>query len=124
MRYSAEDQLQIIMLRKRQLRRRRSSQITGFLSGAATCLAVTAVAAVSVFSGAATSYVSDSAYGAFLLSSKSGSYVLCGVIAFVCGALITVLCVRGKRKQDEEQTEKIRAPLSDRSDSDESPRML
>ena len=124
MRYSTDDQLQEIMRRKKQRRNRRSRQITGLLSGAAACLAVASAAVVSVFSGLGTSYVADSAYGAFLLSSRSGSYVLCGVIAFVCGSLITVLCVRRKRKQDEEQAKRIKAPLSDRSDPDESPRML
>ena len=124
MRYSTDDQLQEVMRRKRQRRKRRGRQITGFLSGTAACLAIASAAVVSVFSGADTAYVADSAYGAFLLSSRSGSYVLCGVIAFMCGSLITVLCVRRKRKQDAEQAEKIKAPLSDRSDPDESPRML
>ena len=116
MRYSTDDQLQEVMRRKKLCRNRRSRQITNLLSGTAACLAVASAAVVSVFSGSEASYVADSAYGAFLLSSRSGSYVLCGGIAFVCGSLITVLCVRGKRKQDAEQAEKIRAPHSDGPD--------
>ena len=124
MRYSAEDQLREVMRRKNLHLRRRDSRITGLLSGIAVCLATAAAAVVSGFSGSEAFFAPDFAYGAFLLSSRSGSYVLCGVIAFVCGSLITVLCVRRKRKQDEEQAKRTKAPLSDRSDPDESPRML
>ena len=124
MRYSTDDQLQEVMRRKRQRRNRRGRQITGLLSGTAACLAIASAAVVSVFSGADTAYVADSAYGAFLLSSRSGSYVLCGVIAFVCGSLITVLCVRGKRKQDAEQAERIKAPHTEHSNAGESAGML
>ena len=105
MRYSTEEQLHEIMMRGHQRQHRRGNRVTGLLSGAAACLAIMSAAAVSFFSGAETTYISDSVYGAFLLSSRSGSYVLCGVIAFVCGSLITVLCIRAKRKQDAEKAE-------------------
>ena len=107
MRYSVEDQLREVMQRKDLRRNRSNKQITGGLSAAAACLAVTIAAFLSFFSGSETTSVSDSAYGAFLLSSKSGSYVLCGVIAFVCGALITLLCIRRKQKQDAEKAKEI-----------------
>ena len=112
MRYSTEDLLQEIMLRKRRFQRRRGNQITGFLSGAAACLAIASAAAVSIFSGSETTCVSGSAYGAFLMDSRSGSYVLCGVIAFVCGSLITVLCIRAKRRQDKVKAEDNKGDIS------------
>lgn len=120
MRYSTDDQLQEVMRRKKRRKRRRDRQITGILSGTAACIVIASAAVVSIFSRPKTAYVADSAYGAFLLSSRSGSYVLCGVIAFVCGSLITILCVRRKRKQDAELAEKIKPPQSDVYDQDES----
>ena len=122
MRYSTDDQLQEVMRRKNLRRRSRNRQITEFLSGAAVCLAVATAAVISAFAGAESSFVFDSAYGAFLLSSKSGSYVLCSVIAFVCGSLITVMCVRRKRKQDTEQAEKTGGPRTELTASNESTR--
>lgn len=122
MRYSTEDQLREIMLRKRRCQRRQSRQITTCLSGAAACLVIAFAAVVSVFSGSETAFVADSAYGAFLLSSRSGSYVLCGIIAFVCGSLITILCIRSKRKQDREKEERIQAAPTELSSLNESTR--
>ena len=112
MRYSTEDQLREIMRRKLQRQRCRSNQIAGFLSCAAACLAIASAAAISIFSGSETTCVSGSAYGAFLMDSRSGSYVLCGVIAFVCGSLITVLCIRAKRRQDKEKAEDNKGDIS------------
>ena len=122
MRYSAEDQLREIMLRKRRRSCRRSRQITKHLTGAAACLVIASAAAVSFFCGSGTPYIADNAYGAFLLSSKSGSYVLCGMIAFVCGSLITALCIRSKRKQDAEKAERARAAHTELSALNESTR--
>ena len=122
MRYSAEDQLREVMRRKNLHLHRRDSRITGLLSGIAVCLATAAAAVVSGFSGSEAFFAPDFAYGAFLLSSRSGSYVLCSVIAFVCGSLITVVCIRRKRKQDAAQAEKIRAPHTELTASNESTR--
>ena len=110
MRYSTEEQLQRIKLRTRQRRSRQSRQTTALLSGAAVCLTAASAAALSVFSGSEASYVAGSAYGAFLLSSRSGSYVLCGMIAFVCGSAFTILCIRRKRKQDEKTEKELQTP--------------
>ena len=105
MRYSTEEQMREIMVRKARRQRRRGRQTTLVLSGVQVCLAAACIAAVAAFSGAEAPYLSESAYGAFLLSSGTGSYVLCGVIAFVCGSLFTAACIRRKRREDEEKNE-------------------
>lgn len=38
-------------------------------------------------------------YGTILLGGGAGGYVLAGVIAFMAGVVVTVLCIRAQRKR-------------------------
>ena len=108
MRYNAEEQLQKVMQRKGMYQSRKSRHLSECLAVAAVCLVIGFAAVLSGFSASEASNVADSAYGAFLLSSNSGSYVLCGVVAFVCGCVITLLCVRSRQRQDAGKPEEIK----------------
>lgn len=46
------------------------------------------------------------AYGAMLLYEDAGGYVLVGVISFMAAVVITILCIRGKKK-NEKRKEKL-----------------
>lgn len=39
-------------------------------------------------------------YGAFLLPSRAGGYILVGVLAFAAGVLVTLLCIRYRNGAD------------------------
>lgn len=94
MRYSTDEALRrtlekAALLRQRSTRRRRSALSAG------ACFCVCALLAMGYAlsaQGGAALWEAD--YGAFLLPSQAGGYILAGVLAFAAGVMVTLLCLR------------------------------
>lgn len=101
MQYTVDEALQETMRRAEALRRKRDRRVKHVLLGG------TAVLACALF-GFAYELVphgfslGETAYGAFLLPSEAGGYILAGVAAFIIGVLVTMLCLRysGRNRAD------------------------
>jgi len=66
-------------------------------------LAFLLVTAVWQTVGMSATSVKSAAYGSYLLSEEAGGYVLTGVIMFVLGIVVAMLCHRHRRKKLQEQ---------------------
>ncbi len=93
---SSELQLEEILRRADTLRRKKASRRAATLSAASVfvCLALI-VAAAALLGGLPAAVGEDSvqtAYGSLILSSASLGYVVIGVLAFVLGVSVTLLC--------------------------------
>ena len=94
MRYGTEEALQKTLERARALRERRFwRQQRALAVGAGSCFC----ALLGLGYGLAARYgmtLEEADYGSFLLSSRAGGYVLVGVLAFIAGVVVTLLCLR------------------------------
>lgn len=104
MRYGTEAALLEVQVRGRNIRRRSECKKTLGLSTAVACLSVLLVMSGSLLMPNLSTFLSQSSYGAYLLSGEAGGYVLMGVMAFVAGACITLICLRAKARADEKQS--------------------
>ena len=85
-----------VVARSARIRLKRERQVTKALSGAVlTCMFLLSVSFAALVSGTSASIYPE-AYGAFLLPGEAGGYVLAGVIAFVLGAVLTLLFMTRK----------------------------
>lgn len=103
MRYSAEQSLTEIRRRETALRSRRERRGTWFLSGGTAMLLAALVICFADIRRAAPGIAraSGPGYGSILLAEDAGGYVLAGVIAFMAGVIVTVLCIRYRKKPTE-----------------------
>ena len=101
LKYSLEQSLQELSARSRRLRRKRKRQSLGALSAASLVLFAALIVSVRTVAGRLSPEAESSVLGAFVLPNAAGGYILAGVIAFVLGVIITLLCIRYKRKNDE-----------------------
>lgn len=97
MRYDADEALRLTLERAKTLRRRNShrralalSVGTGGCACALLCFGYSLVARGGVALG-------EAGYGAFLLPSHAGGYILAAVLAFAAGVLVTLLCLRYRK---------------------------
>lgn len=88
-----------IARRTRRLRRRRENARTTGLSAACVMLFVCTASLVHSVQPPGISSVAGSA-GTVLLHGGAEMYVLVGIFAFVLGAVLTILCIRWKAKQE------------------------
>lgn len=98
MKYTEQEQLQQILLRGEQLRRRKDLRALKGLSASAAAL----LCALAVFVGALgrTGFAeSRTVYGSFLLSAETGGYVLVATVAFALGVCVTLLCARYQKRK-------------------------
>ena len=92
MRYDADEALRKTLERASALRkrsRRRREIALSAISGSCLC-ALLALGFAAASQGAA---LAEADYGAFLLPSQVGGYVLAGVLAFALGVLVTLACL-------------------------------
>lgn len=92
MRYDADTALRLTLqraaaLRARSYRRRGAALSAG--TGVCFCALLGLGYALAARPGVA---LGEADYGAFLLPSQAGGYVLAAVLAFVAGVLVTLLC--------------------------------
>ena len=94
MRYGTEEALQAALerakvLRARSFRRRQRALSIG--TGGCFCALLALGYSLAARSGAS---LEEADYGAFLLPSHAGGYILAAVLAFAAGVLVTLLCLR------------------------------
>ncbi len=97
---SSEEMLQEILKRSTALSRKRERARVRLLSGAVVLLLACLTGVVALFSGTGATHSTKSVYGAFLLSTEAGGYILVAVIAFAAGVALTALMMRHRRHTD------------------------
>ena len=98
MKYELDHALSEILRRRTELRKKQERRKTRRLAGATAALFVILIAAVQELAGILPGEYSESVYGAFRLSQSAGGYVLVGVITFVLGAALTLVCLRSRNR--------------------------
>ncbi len=97
MRYDADEALRLTLERAGTLRRRNTHRRTIALSvgtGGCACALLCFGYSLVARCGAA---LGEADYGAFLLPSHAGGYILAAVLAFAAGVLVTLLCLRNRK---------------------------
>lgn len=98
----AEERTALILSRTRLLRQKREKNRDAGLFSVCCALCVCLAGLFRVLTdGGGTGHV-PGFYGSALLYGDAGGYVLAGVLSFSAGVVITVLCIRCKKKQDQE----------------------
>ena len=97
--YTTEGALAEIMRRSEVIVLRRNHRACRILSGVAGALFAMLVLVIALLPRKASIRYNGSMYGSFLLSQEAGGYVLAAVIAFALGVVITLLCLRYKKRK-------------------------
>ncbi|MBQ3405439.1 MAG: hypothetical protein IJG63_08505 [Oscillospiraceae bacterium] len=95
-----DEQLRIIMDRSENLKKKRNDRRVLTLGALASCACLALIAAVSMslpafFDGAAGN---SGRYGSLILSTPGLGYVIIGVLAFLLGICVTLMCVHLSRR--------------------------
>ena len=93
-----------VKLRAGELYRRRETRMLGGLSAACTVLALSLIGAISATTGRGFGGVSE-LYGAMILHDGAGGYVFAGILAFMAGVVVAVLCIRHRRIKEKQMSE-------------------
>ena len=104
MKYTSEEALAEIMQRKDRIVQRRIRRACQALAGVSCLLTVLLLAVISVLPGRSGQASAETVYGSFLLSAEAGGYVLAAVIAFALGVLVTLLCLKHRKKMSDTET--------------------
>lgn len=86
--------------RVKDLERRRANWLLGGLGSLSVVLVFTLIAIIGSLSGGMQACAIPGFYGSLFLSTNAGGYVLAGVLAFAAGVLVTVLCLRYRRRSE------------------------
>ncbi len=97
MKYTTKEALKEIKRRAKVIRQKRDKRITNIL---ATSVTLSLIALFAVIGEVSSSEVSgmQNAYGSFILSAKTGGYILVAVLGFVAGVSITLMVKYLKKK--------------------------
>jgi len=99
----AEQELLVRMHRRAgALRRRRDRSLLRVWGGVSMGLLFSLLSLAAAFSGGH-GLAGNGIYGSSLLSDSAGGYVLTGVLAFMLGVGVSVLCFRHRRKTEEQK---------------------
>ncbi len=104
MRYTDEELLREVLRRADAVRSLRDRRQTMALSGAAALIMLTIVVSTVRLIPQLGADLKETAYGASLLPNEAGGYILAGVAAFVCGVILTLVCLRYREKTRREGT--------------------
>ena len=92
---SVDEQLDIILRRSEILKQKNRADryIIGYAISIAACLALMVVAYIFIGKLKADSSITEmSGYGSLIISGPNMGYVIIGILAFVLGVLVTLLC--------------------------------
>ena len=107
---TAEERIASLHARMAALTERRERRKTAALGAGCAGLALCVV--LLIFSeGAARGGTAGEYTGAMMLFENAGGYVLLSILAFMAGVIITVLCIRYRKKAESEQAAKERKPI-------------
>ena len=98
---TAGERVTALHLRMAALRERRERRKTGALG--AGCAGLTVCLAALIFGGSHAGGTAGAYTGAAMLFENAGGYVLAAVLAFMLGVIITVLCIRYRKKHESGQ---------------------
>ena len=104
MKYTSEEALAIIMHRRDRIVRRRVRRACQALAGVSCLLTVLLLAVIALLPGSSGQASAETVYGSFLLSAEAGGYVLAAVISFALGVLVTLLCLKRRKKMSDKET--------------------
>lgn len=102
MKYSTDEALREIYKRSDRLIRKRERRIRNAMSALSVFLFTGMMAIIVNLAGAPGAEGAQSVYGAFMLSSDAGAYVLVALVAFMLGIAVT-LATRGYRGDHKEK---------------------
>ena len=116
MQYTFDEALQETLRRAGALKKRRFKAQTRALSAAIVVLLGSVLAIGAGYMTPQSPVIGDLDYGAFLLPSEAGGYILAAVAAFVIGVLVTLLCIhlrgaepqRGRTEREQDGTDAVR----------------
>lgn len=98
MKYDIDQEFKEILNRGRRIRKKQEENRLKVLSGSITVMMVMLVVMISRFSNG--EHMEEaSQYGAYMLSSETGGYVLIAVIAFILGITVAFLCLRYRNRR-------------------------
>ncbi len=94
MKYTSDEAMERILRRGREIRSERDRRTTRILGGVSAALFTALIAVLVMMPGKSHAEAGSSVFGAFLLPSEAGGYVIAAVIAFALGIVITILAIR------------------------------
>ena len=94
MRYDPDEALRLTLQRAALLRERRRKRQRAALSFGACGCACALLGFCYALAATGGVFLAEANFGAFLLPSKAGGYILAGVLAFAAGVVVTMLCLR------------------------------
>ena len=104
---SNEERIRLMHLKTHDIQKKRDG-LALFASGAiCSALFIALFFVAAGFYGQSSVYTDETFTGSSLLSNSVGGYVLVAVIAFMCGAVITVIVKRQKNKKSNVQETRI-----------------
>lgn len=98
---SKEERKLLLHQRAQELKEKKERLERRLLGAAAVCLSVLCCFLIAAMGGLFHTVESSSVYGASLLSEAAGGYVVVGVGAFVLGTVVTILCIKLKKRMDQ-----------------------
>jgi fructose-specific phosphotransferase system IIC component len=93
------ERIRLAKQRAEELRRKRERRPLRGLSAMSIMLLISLTGAICALSGERPGAV-PGLYGATLLNDDAGGYVLAAVLAFMAGVVVTVMCLRYRRKKN------------------------
>ena len=106
MKYSLDDALNEIGRRKKEMIRRKKLRQIGILSVLAVLNLVLLSAVLYHVISPLDIDGSYSVYGSLMLPEKAGGYIIVGVLCFIAAVILTLLCIKWKKKDDFKESEK------------------
>ena len=100
MKYAPDEALTEILRRSERVAWRRKRRSGQRLTGICSALLAVLVLGITVMPEKLAVTSAGSVYGSFLLSREAGGYVLIGLIAFVLGVAVTLLCLHYRKNQN------------------------
>ncbi len=100
---SNEERIRLMHLRAEKIRRKKDGLALFVSGGVCSALFIALLFVAFNFYGQSSGYPDEVFTGSSLLSNSVGGYVLVAVIAFMCGAVITVIVKKQKNKKNKAQ---------------------
>ena len=91
------ERVRLVRLRAGELHRKRENRLLGGLVSLCAVLSFFLVGTIGVMTGGGRGNVTG-LYGTMLLFDEAGGYVLVGVVSFMVAVVITLICIRGEKK--------------------------
>ena len=97
--YDTAERIRLVRLRVGELHRKRENLLLGGLASLCGVLSFLLIGTVGAMTDGGLGNV-PGFYGSMLLFDDAGGYVLVGVISFTAAVVITLMCIRGKKRNE------------------------